>query len=340
MFKEMLKKAVEGYILSTEEARTTMDTIMEGEATSSQIASLLTVLRFRGETIEEMTGFVQSMRQHVISLNHDMEVMDTCGTGGDHASTFNISTATAIVLASLGIKVAKHGNRSMSSKSGSADVLERLDIPIESKAEDARMALKNKNLCYLHAPLYHVSMKYAAPARKEIGFRTIFNLLGPLTNPANCQKQLLGVFDTNIAEKMAATLRELGSERAVFVTGGDGLDECSITSHTDIVILDQGVISRDTITPEDVGLKRGQLRDIQVSSAQESSEMISAVLSGNGNESATGTLLLNVGTGLFAAGETETIAEGVHEGKKALREGFAYDYLNDLQGHPKVEYHA
>lgn len=340
MFKEMLKTAIEGNTLTTEEAREAMDTIMNGEATPSQIASLLTVLRFRGETIEEMTGFVQSMRKHVISINHDMEVMDTCGTGGDGASTFNISTATAIVLASLGVKVAKHGNRAMSSKSGSADVLEYLGIPVESNAEEARIALKEKNMCFLHAPLYHVSMKYAAPTRKEIGFRTIFNLLGPLANPANSSRQLLGVFDTDIAEKMAITLRDLGTKRAVFVTGGDGLDECSITTHTDIVTLDHGKIRRDVITPEDVGLRHGNLRDIQVSSAQESGEMILSVLSGHGNESATGTLLLNAGAGLFAAGKTETIAEGVHEAKKAVRDGLAYDYLNVLRGKQRMEHHA
>lgn len=340
MLKDLLKKTIEGGTLTTQEARRAMDTVMNGEATSSQIASLLTVLRFRGESIEEMTGFVQSMRKHVVSIDHDMEVMDTCGTGGDGASTFNISTATAMMLASLGVKVAKHGNRAMSSKSGSADVLEYLGIPIESTAEEAREALREKNMCYLHAPLYHVSMKYAAPARKEIGFRTIFNLLGPLTNPANSNRQLIGVFDTNIAEKMAATLRELGAKRAVFVTGGEGLDECSITTHTDIVILDQGEVRRDIIAPEDVGLKRGKLSDIQVSSAQESGEMILAVLSGDGKESATGTLLLNAGAGLFAAGKTQTIAEGVHVAKKAVRDGIAYDYLSVLQGRQRVESHA
>ncbi|HET7521916.1 MAG TPA: anthranilate phosphoribosyltransferase [Bacillales bacterium] len=340
MFKGLLKKVIDGRKLTEDEAKQAMDLIMSGEATSSQIASLITVLRFRGETIEEMTGFVRSMKEHAVTLRHGMEVMDTCGTGGDGASTFNISTASAIVLSSLGVKVAKHGNRAMSSKSGSADVLEFLGIPIQTNAEDAVAALRNKNMCFLFAPLYHVSMKHAASPRKEIGFRTIFNLLGPLANPANSKRQLIGVFDTNIAEKMAKTLRNLGTERAVFVTGGDGLDECSITTFTDIVTLDHGEITRTRMTPEDVGLTYGILEDIQVESVEESGRLISEVFAGRGNVSAFNTLVLNAGAGLFAAEQVESIAEGVREAAKVIRDGRTYDHLRILQENRKVEHHA
>jgi anthranilate phosphoribosyltransferase len=340
MFKDLLKKTIEGETLAEQEAKQAMDAIMGGEATASQIASLLTVLRFRGETVAEMTGFVRSMRDHAKTLHHDMEVFDTVGTGGDGASTFNISTASAIVLSALGVKVAKHGNRAASSKSGSADVLEYLGIPIQLDEKEARKALRTKNMCFLFAPLYHVSMKNAALTRKEIGFRTVFNLLGPLTNPAGSNRQLIGVFDTNIAEKLAETLKRLGSKRAVFVTGGDGLDECSITTHTDIVTLDHGTITRSQLAPEEVGLKRGKLSDIQVNTIQQSAELILKIFEGRGNESATNTVLLNAGAGLFAAGKAETIAEGVRVARKAIADGRAYEQLQLLREKRKVESHA
>ncbi|HEX7063422.1 MAG TPA: anthranilate phosphoribosyltransferase [Bacillales bacterium] len=340
MFKDILKKTVEGETLTETEAKQAMDLIMNGEATPSQISSLVTVFRFRGETIEEMTGFVRSMREHAVTFDHDMEVVDTCGTGGDASSTFNISTATAIVLSGLGVKVAKHGNRGMSSKSGSAEVLDYLGIPTQSSAEHALESLEQKNMCFLFAQQYHASMKYAAPTRKEIGFRNIFNLLGPLTNPANSKRQLIGVFDTAHAEKMAKTLQNLGTERALIVTGGEGLDELSVTTHTDIVTLDGGKITRSQLVPEDVGLKRGKLADIQVNSVQESAEMISAVLSGEGSEAATNIVLLNAGAGLYAAGRVEAIAEGVHEVSQAIRSGQIYEHLQSLREERKVESHA
>lgn len=340
MLKDILGKAIAGHLLTEHEAKRAMDAMMGGEATSSQIASLLTVLRFRGETSEEMTGFVRSMREHAITLEHNMDVMDTCGTGGDGASTFNISTATAIVLSSLDVKVAKHGNRGMSSKSGSAEVLDELGIPTQSGMAEALERLKKKNMCFLFAQQYHASMKYAASPRKEIGFKTIFNLLGPLTNPANSKRQLIGVFDTSYAENMAETLNNLGTERAVIVTGGDGIDECSITSHTDVVILDRGTITRGKIVPEAFGLKRGDLRDIQVNGIRESADMIVSVLSGHGNESATGTVLLNAGVGLYAAGKADSMAEGVQEVRKAITDGRAYDQLQTLREEWRIESHA
>lgn len=340
MFKTLLKKTVEGNQLTEIEAKMAMDLIMNGEVTPSQMASLLSVLRFRGETIEEMTGFVRSMKDHVVRVDHDMEVVDTCGTGGDGSSTFNISTATAIVLSASGVKVAKHGNRAASSRSGSADVLESLGIPIQQTADESVEALRSKNMCFLFAQAYHSSMKYVAQTRKEIGFRTIFNLLGPLTNPAGSQRQLIGVYDTAYAEKMAKTLRNLGTEKALIVTGAEGIDECSITTHTDVVKLEGGQITRHVLTPEEVGLERGSLDDIRVQSVQESATLILEILSGEANKSAVNIVLLNAGAGLYTAGIVDSIAEGVHVAGKTISSGRAYDQLQRLRQPRKVEFHA
>lgn len=331
---------IDGQTLSCKEAEQAMDIIMTGQATDSQIASLVSILRYRGETIDEMTGFVTSMREHAVILDHDMQVIDTCGTGGDAKSTFNISTAVAITLSAMGVKVAKHGNKGMSSNSGSEEVLDYLGIPTHADTDHALDALANKNMSFLFAQQYHASMKYAAPTRKNIGFKTIFNLLGPLTNPANCQRQIIGVFDTNYAEKMAETLHNLGTERAVIVTGGDGVDECSITTHTDMVVLDQGKITREVLTPEDVGLASGKLSDIQVDSVAESAQLIMAIFQGEANRSATHTLLLNAGVGLYAAGAVDDIRDGIKRVSEALERGDVRQQLDILQNDERVEQHA
>lgn len=340
MFKSFLKKTIEGKTLSRQEAKEAMDLVMGGEVTESQLASLLTVLRFRGETVEEMTGFTESLRAHAQTIEHNMDVIDTCGTGGDGASTYNISTATALLLASMGVKVAKHGNRAMSSKSGSADALEALGIPIQHDPVSAIAALREDHMCFLYAPLYHASMKYAAPARREIGFRTIFNILGPLANPARCRKQLIGVFDEKIAVKMAETLQKLGTERAVFVTGENGLDECSISGQTALVVLENGAIRCETITPEDVGLRRGKMEDLIVHSARESAELIQKIFAGTASQAATDILYLNAGTALYAAGVVGSIAEGVHEARKTVENGVSARHLKRLRQKGDVSRHA
>lgn len=332
MLKRVLAKCIEGEFLTEEEAKQVMDEIMENRATPSQIASLLSIMRFRGETVDEMVGFVRSMKEHAITIDHnETNVLDTCGTGGDGASTFNISTTAAIILSSLGIKVAKHGNRAVSSQSGSADVLEKLDIEIQATPEEAAKMLAEKGMTFLFAPLYHKAMKYAAAPRKEIGFRTIFNVLGPLTNPANAKSQLLGVFDAKIARKMAETLKRLGSERALLVTGGDGLDEISITTYTNVVELKDGEILEYQIQPEDFGLKRGKLEDIQVGSVEESAQLIYEILQGKGNETATNIVVLNAAAGLYVTGKRDSIAEAIGDVKEAIQSGKAYEQLLRLQ---------
>ncbi|WP_088102204.1 anthranilate phosphoribosyltransferase [Halalkalibacter urbisdiaboli] len=332
MFKQQLSMCMEGKTLTEQEAEQLMNEIMTGQATASQIASLLTVLRFRGETVDEMAGFAKAMRQHSITIPHQLEgVVDTCGTGGDDLSTFNISTTTAIVLSAMGVKVAKHGNRAVSSKSGSADVLEKLGIEIQSTPEEAVNVLKEKNLCFLFAPLYHQSMKHAVVPRKEIGFRTVFNLLGPLTNPARAKHQLIGVYHADFAKKMAETLARLGTAHTLFVTGGEGLDECSITAPTSVVEVKGQEILSYTLTPEDVGLNYGKLEEIQVDTPEESAALIRLVLQGKANISAESIVVLNAGAALYAADKVDSIKAGVMAVKEAISSGKVYEHFLSLQ---------
>lgn len=332
MFKQWLDLCAQGKTLSVEHAKALMDEMMSGEATEIQIASLLSILRLRGETVEELVGFTASMRQHAISIVHPFsKVIDTCGTGGDGLSTFNISTTTAIVLSACGLKVAKHGNRAVSSKSGSADVLERLNIPIQHSPAQAVSALKESNLSFLFAPLYHQSMKHVANTRKQLGFKTVFNLLGPLVNPAGANAQVIGVYDINKAEKMAYTYRELGGKRALFVTGGEGIDECSITTYTNVFELKNGDVKQYQITPEEVGLKRGKLVDIEAKNAEESARLIEQVLQGRSNEAASNITILNTGAALYCADEVQTIADGVACAKEIISSGKAFKQLECLR---------
>jgi anthranilate phosphoribosyltransferase len=331
MFKQLLAKCIDGYTLTEEEAYEAMMMIMSGEASASQIASFLSILRLRGETVDELTGLVKAMRSRMMTLDYEEEVIDTCGTGGDGASTFNISTAAAIVISSLGVKVAKHGNRAVSSKSGSADVLEALHIDIQATPEEAKRALKTKGLAFLFAPLYHSAMKYAALPRKEIGFRTVFNLIGPLSNPARCKRQVIGVYSTQYAEKLAETLHRIGSEHVLLVTGKDGLDECSISAETDVVELKHGEIRRFTIAPEQYGLARGKLEHVQVRTVQQSAELLKAVVEGRANESAINIVILNAGVALYAAGKAATIREGVEMAKEAMMTKKAYEQFERLR---------
>jgi anthranilate phosphoribosyltransferase len=340
MFKELLNKCINGEKLTIVEAKAIMNEIMSGRATASQIASLLTILRFREETIDEMTGFASAMRDHMMVLDYEeRDVIDTCGTGGDGVSTFNISTATAIVVSALGVKVAKHGNRAVSSKSGSADVLEQLGVDIQSSKEEAKLALKERGMSFLFAPNYHSAMKNAVVPRTEIGFRTIFNLLGPLANPARCKKQVIGVYSFKYAEKMAHTLKNLGSEHVLLVTGRDGLDECSISSETDVVELKNGEIKKYVLSPEEVGLVRGNLKNIQVNTVLESARLIEQVLSGKGNQDAINVVSFNAGAALYVAGMVTSIKEGVILAKEALASGKVNNHFYSLRS-VKETYHA
>ncbi|MGV3488087.1 MAG: anthranilate phosphoribosyltransferase [Tuberibacillus sp.] len=332
LFQDGLKQLIDGQTLSRESARLMMDHIMGGRATSNQISSFLTALRFRGETAEELTGFTESLRRHADRLVvRDFDVLDTCGTGGDGASTFNISTATAILLSGMGVKVAKHGNRAVSSKSGSADVIEALGIPIPGNKREALEQLETVGMCFLFAPDYHASMKYAATPRKELGFRTIFNLLGPLANPAGSHYQLLGVYNESSARKMAEALKELGTEKALLVTGDGGMDEVAITGPSRLFEVSEGSVTSYTIVPEDVGLKRGRLSDIQVANVQESAILIEKIFSGRANPTASDIVCLNAGSALYVVGRAKDIANGVDLAKQALLSGVGFDQLNRMR---------
>lgn len=336
--QEVLKKCIEGNTLTVTEAKNIMNQIMQGEVSDSQIASLVTILRMRGETVHELIGFLKAMRENMIELSDLDDVVDTCGTGGDGASTFNISTASAIVASSLGVKIAKHGNKAVSSKSGSADVLDFLNIPIQSSPDEAREALKQTNMSFLFAPIYHSSMKHVAKARKEVGFRTIFNLLGPLANPAKAKRQVIGVYSASSAELMAQALKAFDSEHVLFVSGKDGLDEITITDETEIVELKHGLIHKYVISPEQFHLKRGRLEDIQVGNVSESAKLIENTLQNKGNESARNIVALNTAAALYIAGKVKNLHDGVQMALKAIQDGTAYKQLTKLQVRKEEQY--
>jgi anthranilate phosphoribosyltransferase len=332
LFQNGLKRLINGDSLTREEARMMMDQIMSGRATTNQISAFLTVLRFRGETVDELTGFAESLRQHADRLLVDgYDVLDTCGTGGDGASTFNISTAVAILTSAMGVKVAKHGNRAVSSKSGSADVIEALGLTIPYNKEAALADLNTYGMCFLYAPTYHASLKHAVVPRKELGFRTVFNLLGPLANPAASSRQLLGVYDYESAQKMAKALCQLGTEKALLVTGDQGLDEISITGPTQLLLVSNGNVTSSTITPEDFGMPRGDIKDIQVATMDESAALIEAIFSGTANASATNIVCLNAGAALFVAGAVNDMADGVAMAQHAIRNGAGLSQLNRMR---------
>jgi anthranilate phosphoribosyltransferase len=329
--KAILSRCINGETLSIQEAEHAMDLMMTGKATPNQMASLLSILRFRGETVDELTGFLRSIRHHMQTIDWDEPVIDVCGTGGDGASTFNISTAAMLVVSSLGIPVAKHGNRAVSSKSGSADVLEKLQLPIQSTPEEAKQALKKHRMSFLFAPLYHQAMKHVVKPRKEIGFRTVFNMLGPLANPARSTRQVIGVFSNEAAYKMAKTLQQTDAEHVLFVTGQDGLDELTVTTATNIIELKDGHLASYSITPEEIGIPRGALTDLQVQSVEESAALIERVLQNEANESAMNIVLVNAGAAIYVSGAVSTIQEGVHEARKAITTGRAYQHFKQMQ---------
>lgn len=253
MIQQAIKQLLAKEDLSLNDAKAVMDEIMSGSATNAQIASFITALRMKGETIDEITACAMSMRNIGLKLQHDGDVLDIVGTGGDEAYTFNISTISSIVISAAGIPVAKHGNRSVSSKCGSADVLEALGVKIDIPVEKSEQILKEIGLCFLFAPLYHSSMRYAAPVRKELGIRTIFNILGPLCSPANANLQLLGVYDESLVEPMARVLANLGVKRAMVVHGHDGLDEVSLSAKTTVCEVNKGQVNSFFMNPQQFG---------------------------------------------------------------------------------------
>ena len=328
--KHALQTVLNKQDLTLEQMRKVMYQIMSGAATDAQIGGFLIALRCKGETTEEITAAAQVMRELATPVAITGEhIIDTCGTGGDGTNTFNISTTAAFVVAAAGAQVAKHGNRSVSSKSGSADVLEAAGVNLNLTAEQVAECVNEIGVGFLFAPKHHGAMKHTSNARKEMGVRTLFNLLGPLSNPAVAANQLIGVFDKQWLEPIAQVLKNLGSQHVLVVSAEDGLDEISIASRTNIAELKNGVISRYSISPEQFGLKRGVLADLAVTDAQSSLTIMQAVLN-NRDGTAKDIVVLNAGAAIYAANLTDSLQAGIDKANQVLASGAALAKLQAL----------
>jgi anthranilate phosphoribosyltransferase len=334
MIREAIKEIVDRRDLTQDEAAGVMQEIMDGDATPSQIASFITALRMKGETIAEMSGFTKVMREKSIKIPvraKKSSLIDTCGTGGDRLKTFNVSTTAAFVVAGAGVPVAKHGNRAMSGKCGSADVLESLGVSISLPPAAVGKCIDSVGIGFLFAPSLHPSMKYAVVPRKEIGIRTIFNILGPLTNPASAKRQLIGVYDPDLTELMAGVLLSLGSERAIVAHGLDGIDELSTLGKTKITELRDGRLDTYEIVPEDFGLRRAGFDELaQGETAEESARTVERILDGE-QGAPREIVLLNAGAALMVAGKVDSIADGISIAKETIDSGKARNALKTLK---------
>jgi len=328
VFKPLLARLAAGQTMDEDDAEIFFTACLRGEPTPAQIAAAVTAMRLRGETTGEITACARAMRRMAVTLDHPFDVIDVCGTGGDGAHTFNISTAVALVVAGAGVKVAKHGNRAVSSRSGTADVLAALGVDINAGAPQQRKALEEAGVCFLFAPAHHSAMRHVSPIRQELGFRTVFNLLGPLSNPANAQRQLMGVYDIRWVEPLARVLGALGSERA-WVVHGEGLDEITTTGETHVAEWREGQIRLFTITPEAVGLPRVSLADLRGGDPTENAAAIRELLVG-AKSAYRDITLLNAAAALLLAGKVETLREGVAAGASAIDEGRARGALEKL----------
>jgi len=328
--REAIEKLVNRANLSEAETVDVMNQIMTGEASPLQVASFLTALRMKGETVEEITGAARVMREkaHRVNVGSKM-VLDTCGTGGDQKGTFNISTTAAFVVAGAGVAVAKHGNRSVSSQSGSADVLAALGVKVDAPKERVEECIAKIGIGFLFAPLLHEAMKYAVQPRRDIGIRTVFNLLGPLTNPALASYQLIGIYSGELVAAIAHVLKNLGSVRAMVVHGDEGLDEISLCGPTKIAELRDGAVKEYTIAPEQLGLKPCRLEDLHGGDAAQSAGIVREVLRG-GKGPARDVVLLNSGAALYVAGSAATVQEGLRLAAQSIDSGSARQKLDQL----------
>ena len=335
MIRDLISKIVEGTDLSESEMIKAMDEIMSGEATPSQIGAFITALRLKGETVDEITGAARVMREKAtkVAINpaeiKDDIILDVVGTGGDGAKTFNVSTTTAFVTAGAGITVAKHGNRAVSSKCGAADVLENLGVNLNITSTDVESCINKTGIGFLFAPLFHGAMKHAAGPRKEIGIRSVFNLLGPLTNPAGATVLLLGVYDISLTEKIAMVLNKLGTKEAFVVCGEGNLDEISICGLTRISHVKDGSVSTFEITPEEFGLKRADIKDIEGGDAAENADIIRAILNGEKGPKRD-MVLINASAAFVAAGYAKDFNEGLKLGEEIIDSGKAKNKLEEL----------
>lgn len=333
MIKSAIQKLLLKGSLTEQEIMNVLNYIMDGNATQSQIGGFLTALRFKGETVDEITGCARVMREKAEKVEHSLPYcIDTCGTGGDGANTFNISTTASLVAAAAGAKVAKHGNRAMSSKSGSADVLEALGVNIGLSPEQVGRCIEDVGVGFMFAQIFHKSMKYAAGVRKELGIRTVFNILGPLTNPAGAQGQILGVYDGTLTGVIAEVLQKLGTERALIVHGCDGLDEITITAPTKISELKDGIIKEYYLDAADFGIPRAEPSDLAGGDAACNAGIVRAVLAGE-KGARRDIVLVNAAAALYIAKVAENLKEGIAIAARTIDSGLAASKLEELRGY-------
>jgi anthranilate phosphoribosyltransferase len=330
MFTALLEKLVRYEDLTEAEAAAAMREVMEGRAQPAPLAALLASLAMKGERPAEIVGFARTMREHAVKLSKPAgAVFDTCGTGGDRCGTFNISSAAALVVASCGVTVAKHGNRSVSSRCGSADVFEQLGVNIAAPPPVIERTLHDANIAFFFAPTFHPSMKHAGPTRRELGIRTAFNLLGPLTNPAGATRQIVGVPRSELTQVLAQALVLLGSERAWVVHGADGVDELSTTGYTKVSECRGGTVNTFYVHPSDFGLSKATLADLKGGDAAENAAIVWAVLDGRRGPQRE-VVLLNAGAALMVAGRVQTVREGIARAASAIDTGAAKATLETM----------
>lgn len=315
--------------LSYDTAKLVMDEIMGGQASDIQLSAYLTALAMKGETIDEITGSAEGMRAHCIRLLHDMDVLEIVGTGGDQSNSFNISTTSALVISAGGVPVAKHGNRAASSKCGAADVLEALGVNITIPPEKSTDLLNKINICFLFAQNYHLSMKYVAPVRRELGIRTIFNILGPLTNPAGASMQVMGVYEEALVESLARVLSKLGVKSAMVVYGQDVLDEISMSAPTTVCEVKDGEYRSYVIEPEQFGFAKCGKEELAGGTPQENAAITKAILAGEAGPKRNA-VALNAGAGLYVAGKAASLEEGVRMAEKLIDTGAAKARLDEF----------
>ena len=330
MIKEAIIKLSKKQNLTYAEAENVMDEIMSGQATPVQMSAYLTALSLKGETIDEITASAAGMRAHCIKLLHDMDVLEIVGTGGDGSNSFNISTTSSLVIAAGGVPVAKHGNRAASSKSGAADVLEELGVKITLTPERSAEILKKINICFLFAQNYHIAMKYVAPIRKELSIRTVFNILGPLSNPAGANMELMGVYDQALVEPLAQVMANLGVNRGMVVYGQDSLDEISMCAPTSVCEIKDGKFTSYEITPEQFGYEKCEKGALTGGTPAENAEITKAILKGEERGPKRQAVCLNAGAALYIAGKAASIEEGVKLAESLIDSGAALKKLEEF----------
>lgn len=330
MIKEAIIKLSKKQDLAYAEAEAVMDEIMSGQATPVQMSAYLTALALKGETIDEITASAAGMRAHCIKLLHNLDVLEIVGTGGDGSNSFNISTTSSLVIAAGGVPVAKHGNRAASSKSGAADVLEALGVKITLTPERSAEILKKINICFLFAQNYHIAMKYVAPIRKELGIRTVFNILGPLSNPAGANMELMGVYDQSLVEPLAQVMANLGVNRGMVVYGQDSLDEISMYAPTSVCKIRDGKFTSYEITPEQFGYERCEKGALTGGTPAENAEITKAILKGEEKGPKRQAVCLNAGAALYIAGKAASIEEGVKLAESLIDSGATLKKLEEF----------